>query len=64
MTYLISGHEARWCEQLPWQEDECDAFIAILEPERLIREVADDLSVELVRLRTDWSCRERIGVSP
>lgn len=38
---------------LPWDDEECDAFVAVLDG-KLLDAVANELSFGLVRLRTDW----------
>jgi hypothetical protein len=53
-TYFISDHNVPAREQLPWREEECDAFIAILDPEGLTDEKAREACLGLIRLRTDW----------
>ncbi len=53
-TYFVSGCEIPGSRELPWLDEECDAFVAILEPGRLKTGLADDIAVRLVRLRTDW----------
>jgi hypothetical protein len=53
-TYFISDKKVPSSEQLPWHDAECDAFVAILQPEELTDRIATDLSAGLLTLRTDW----------
>ena len=52
--YAISDREVPSRGQLPWGDQTCDAFIAILEPELLTDRFAQELSLGLVGLQTDW----------
>ena len=52
--YLISDNEVPSLDQLPWSDEQCDAFVAILESAHLTHELARDIASGLVGVRTDW----------
>jgi hypothetical protein len=53
-TYAISDCVVPPPDQLPWGSEECDAFVAILEPRQLTDKMGRRVSIDLVRLSTDW----------
>lgn len=54
ITYFITDCAAPPRDKLPWRDDECDAFVAILDAEFLTEQMARDVSRQIVSLRLDW----------
>ncbi len=52
-TYFITDVVPR-PDELPWGSEECDAFVAILDPQLLTGQLATDLSLRIVGLTVDW----------
>ena len=52
--HLISDNEVPSLDQLRWSDEQCDAFVAILESAHLTHELARDIASGLVGVRTDW----------
>ena len=53
-TYLILGEEVPRRDQLPWGDEECDGFIAILDPKRVTEPLAERVYLGLLALQIDW----------
>jgi len=53
-TYCICRGQVPTTYQLPWGDEECDAFVAILDPQMLNAVLAAQLAKGLVDLDTDW----------
>jgi hypothetical protein len=53
-AYVLSRNIVPLSDRLPWRDEECDAVVAILEPEFLTDTLADELASSLVALNTDW----------
>jgi len=53
-TYVLSDLNVPVQRELPWGDQECDAFVVILDPELMSKKVAEEISLSLVRLHTDW----------
>jgi hypothetical protein len=54
ITCVVASQDVPRRDQLPWQDAECDAFVAILADGLLTDQVTKAVSTSLVELPTDW----------
>jgi hypothetical protein len=52
--YVVVEGKVPVTEQLPWNEEECDAFVVVLDGKVLSDELAAEIAVGLVQLPVDW----------
>jgi len=53
-AYLVTERKAPTIDQLPWNVEESDAFVVVLDGELLSDELAAEIAESLVKLPVDW----------